>query len=1074
MQKSVRAGQPQYMPYIPYSMPKDPRQIMADFYLLTTVGDIAKSAGENWRIAFDPERTTIQGKATDLQKLLTLPTRQGLNYEKYGQNLEDAVQKLTQGMKKHMLDSLLFSISAELRHYKANRQPEELLDNPFMKAYSKIYDAYDAVADKNLPEYAQKYLKPMYPETPRARISKGSRKSYQLSNAAVRKAFEETGISISEFADIAEKLFREGNWNKQFGGENWGNIAAGLQMVDQANDPESLIKALDNAYDLQHNTGVVFDKIQKYAREGGYQWLQDMLDFKYHAGSPREFASLASSAAKRITAPALIDIGDIAIDKRRENAVAVAGEDTISDIEDQIRRLKPNRENIYQDINVKAPKYTGKDINEELQKWLVNTTTSGFSQTPNKLKKLGVNSDVIQYVRLLLAQKMAPKWNVPQDIKEMVSKSVAKSKAKNQTEVEYGPPIGIPEKSNLAKVPAPVKEGGNIIPADIGELKQQIHKLMHLHTESDIGTMVPYKGLMFSGMKNIPANTFTIKIYKDGTKIDEATFNLKSPVYDNSVYAYLYYNTPVKEQTKAENLADLALPSQDIKWTPVYSGKGEYVNFVNGDEPISTDMTAYFDGKPLFAEFILDGDALHIKTEKGDDYSIPFSHESSADAKSSFIQQMLGKYTDIVSDIKEYEGIDLSFTPPKPASLAQTKAPSSEPSLSPDFRPVAMTIEQLKQLIVNPKTGEISTQPLKILINTELNYFPEEKKSGLAIWGTKYAEWAKKASAEELWPSVTGKPYEDVASQKSQSLKSEDQAIADYKDYKKFKYDQWYADQSKKLKEKLPDEVVKTILDFAWVQTDTGSTIPTVEEVFQKVKNKLGNLLLSTDDIKLLNESIDSAIGEAAKGMFSVNPTSLEKIPSFMNSQKVMELYEAVKAGISWDDTEGGESISDNLEELNLSELSDENIEELKKWYNSVLDYENEKKEFYGEFKEETNEQKNAETDPEVDYYKKAFNEFVNYDWKELSSGPEFAKDLVEYLFGSKDFDFAMNRTISVGRKFLVPYAPGGDKVYILHGKDQNIDGSVIFDMSKKTKEQTKQEMIDWVAHFIDYYDPKI
>jgi hypothetical protein len=1051
----------QYMPYVPYSMPKDPRQIMADFYLLTAVGDKAGYFGKDW----------------EKIKAGQMPTRAGLRYEKYGPNLEDAVKELTSGMKKHMLDSLLFSISAELRHYKSNRQPDQLLDNPFMKAYSEIYDAYNAVSDKNLPEYAQKYLKPMYPESPRARITKGSSKGYQLSNAAVRKALEETGTTIEDFSNIVEKLFRKGNWNSSYGGNPWGNIAEGLRMVNQANDTESLIKSIDNAYDLQHNTATVFNKIKKYQREGGYQWLQDMLDFKYHAASPRELTPMASSAAQKITTPALMDIGDNTIDKRRENAVSVIGEDVVSEIEKVMKALKPNRENIYQDINVKAPKGSGKDINAELQKWLVNSTAS------KELEKLGVNPDVIQYARLLLAQKMAPKRNVPQDIKDLVAESF-----KTQEE-EYGPPIGIPKKKiaeqkNInwkpftksdwegfsgaeqfpekskttnsdqpilgemkmlvngkeedvllvadanglnayydegsgyvvlsdnflnqdeaihyindainqkllytlltAKAsgeavfsqvpeqvkesgkklpadmfPAPAKAGGNIVPADIGALNKEIHKLMHLHTESDIGTMVPYKGLVFSGMGNIPADTFTIKTYKDGTKIDEAVFNMKSPVYDKAVNAYLEAN--VKEEgTKSDKLADIPAPVKEqtkapvldkfIKWNPLYSPKGEYENFENGDKPIVTEMTAYFNGKPLSAAFILTGNGLYIKTEKGGEYSVQFTGASAEDAKSIFIKHMLGKYTDISDDMKEYEDVDFSFTPPKPASLAQTKAPSSEPSLSPDLTPIAMTIEQLKQLIVNPETGEISTQPLKILIKTELKYFPPNKIEGLTKWGNMYADWAKKAPAEELWPSVTGKPYENPDA--IENVYSEEKAIADFKEYKKFQYDQWYANQSKKLKGVLPDEVVNTILDSAWIQNEKGSTLETPEKVLEKVKSKLGDsynslmsALLSTGDINFLNNSINSAIKDAAKTMFSANPTSLEKIPKFMNSSQVLELAKAAKEGLAWDDTEGGESVSDNLGEF-FGDLSDENVEELKKWYNAVLDYENEKKEFYGE-----------------------------------------------------------------------------------------------------------------------------
>jgi hypothetical protein len=126
-------------------------------------------------------------------------------------------------------------------------------------------------------------------------------------------------------------------------------------------------------------------------------------------------------------------------------------------------------------------------------------------------------------------------------------------------------------------------------------------------------------------------------------------------------------------------------------------------------------------------------------------------------------------------------------------------------------------------------------------------------------------------------------------------------------------------------------------------------------------------------------------------------------------------------------------------------------------------------------FDEEAKKYKNTETDLDVAFYKKAYHEFPIKHWTDGISlnKDNLANDVVERMF-TKNLDSAFKQTISVGRKVLVPYAPAGDKIYILHGKDENIDGSVIFDMSNKTKEQTKQEMIDWVENFINYYDPQI
>lgn len=417
MAATVSKGQPQYLPYIPYSLPRDPRKIMADFYLLTTTGDKAGYFGQNWE--------KIKGGM--------MPTRTGLRYEEYGQNLEEAVGKLTEQMKRHMSDSLLFSISAELRHALERSQPDELMNNPFMKAYREYYESYEKLKNVSLTPLIEKNLQGIYPEGKRARITKGSAKEYQASNKAVRKALEETGISLQDFSEIAENIFRKGRWATSYGGQPWGNIAEGLRMIAKAETTGDMVKAMDNAYDLQHNTATVFNKIKKYQREGGYKWLQDMLDFKYHAMTPRELIPLASSAAKRIAAPALLDIGDPALDKSRENAVSASSEELVSGLESAIGRLKDNQESVYNDIWVKAQKGSGKDINEELFKWL----RAQMPARKDELEAVGVNKDLIRYARLLLAEKMAPIMEVPSDIKEMVARSVREQKEKENPALTF-------------------------------------------------------------------------------------------------------------------------------------------------------------------------------------------------------------------------------------------------------------------------------------------------------------------------------------------------------------------------------------------------------------------------------------------------------------------------------------------------------------------------------------------------------------------------------------------------------------------------------------------------------------
>jgi hypothetical protein len=113
-----------------------------------------------------------------------------------------------------------------------------------------------------------------------------------------------------------------------------------------------------------------------------------------------------------------------------------------------------------------------------------------------------------------------------------------------------------------------------------------------------------------------------------------------------------------------------------------------------------------------------------------------------------------------------------------------------------------------------------------------------------------------------------------------------------------------------------------------------------------------------------------------------------------------------------------------------------------------------------------------SDTD-EANYYKTAFNKFNKWNWKQIVHEGESARVLIKELFNEENFK-ALKKVVQVGEKFLIPYSPGGDKVYILHGKNENIDGGAIFGILKKSKKQVKQNMVDWVSDFINYYDPEI
>jgi hypothetical protein len=547
-------------------------------------------------------------------------------------------------MKRHMSDSLLFSISAELRHALERSQPDELMNNPFMKAYREYLESYSRLKDVRMTPLIEKNLQGIYPEGKRARITKGSPQEYQISNKAVRKALEETGTSLQDFSEIAENIFRKGRWATSYGGQPWGNIAEGLRMIVNAETTGDMVKAMDNAYDLQHNTATVFNKIKKYQREGGYKWLQDMLDFKYHAMTPRELVPLASSAAKRIAAPALLDIGDPAMDKSRENAVSASSEELVSGLESAIGRLKGNQENVYNDIWVKAQKGSGKDINEELFKWL----RAQMPARKEELEAVGVNQDIIRYARLLLAEKMAPKMEVPQDIKEMVAQSIREQKQKAQEL----PKETKSQEFNLGAVPSPIAW---MLPSEIKYVQDTASK------SAEMGVLPE------NFLKSLKLNGKEMSVFL-------------SPSQTKEFLAWYGNLLEKQEAKKTKSAPKTETPQPKLDWQDnIPHSSDTYDDYPNGDKPSGALVNVWHNGIPKKVYIVVHHGGTMI-TLDNQQYSVPHGSmdESVEASKKGLIDQITGKYNDIVSDLEMIEGINLSFV--DPAKTKQAEKTESETS----------------------------------------------------------------------------------------------------------------------------------------------------------------------------------------------------------------------------------------------------------------------------------------------------------------------------------------------------------------------------------------------------------
>jgi len=296
---------PQFLPGIRYtSLPDDPKKTMADFYMLNAM---LTTPPTGWSMGKFGGQATMYAPSAD-------PTGRyaGTRGEKYQDALDEAKQTLIPTLHSKIMKALHFAVSAELRHALAKRQPSDLASSEFWQEYARQY----SVQGSEMPD-----LKKDQPP----RRFKEDNKGYVNSFIALENARKKLGMSVADVGRFAEQMFRRGSWSSSYGGNPWGDIAQHLaQMSDPSystervravvTDPETgrmqmietnefrdpgaysqMFQEIDRAYDLQHNTNTVFNKLKKYYRGSeGYGWIAKMLDFKANVGNPRELRGLVS------------------------------------------------------------------------------------------------------------------------------------------------------------------------------------------------------------------------------------------------------------------------------------------------------------------------------------------------------------------------------------------------------------------------------------------------------------------------------------------------------------------------------------------------------------------------------------------------------------------------------------------------------------------------------------------------------------------------------------------------------------------------------------------------------------
>ena len=237
-----------------YKVPKDKEELMYDFYMLTYIRNLPynKKAPTN-HIEFDNIGITT--------------------------SVREASEDLVNYLNPRMQQAIEFAVAAEFRHI------FDFNDASALKAFFKKWDA-----KKFLEVYAKEYAInnsswKKFTDRDRELIAdrlKDNSQGYKASYEALLKS----KVPMEKIMKMAEDAFDNLHWGSNFGGEKWAMIARGWKYLANAEKSGSYLEkviAIDHAYDLQHNTNTVFNKLRSYYKQGkGYEWIFEALEHKKH------------------------------------------------------------------------------------------------------------------------------------------------------------------------------------------------------------------------------------------------------------------------------------------------------------------------------------------------------------------------------------------------------------------------------------------------------------------------------------------------------------------------------------------------------------------------------------------------------------------------------------------------------------------------------------------------------------------------------------------------------------------------------------------------------------------------
>ncbi len=273
-----------------YQFPINKLQQMADFYALQMLSGRTSFDLKRQQLISDKGEDSYQfGKPRSMDDQ---PNKEDqLDYV-----LKEIVNEFIPKLKEEILEDVLFSIISEARHATDANGPKNILN---------------AIEHKLGPEHrniARKFFKDFQTRIGRYDYDDNFSRKYQdkeeeleggsESYVKAYHSFINSKSTPRQFVEISKVLFKDLNWHQSYGGKAWTEICDAWLHLNEAKSLQSMFVYIDHIYDIQHNTGSVFNKVKAY--KSVEQQFKQLLDDKAKMNNPLEIYHEVSPSMRKI------------------------------------------------------------------------------------------------------------------------------------------------------------------------------------------------------------------------------------------------------------------------------------------------------------------------------------------------------------------------------------------------------------------------------------------------------------------------------------------------------------------------------------------------------------------------------------------------------------------------------------------------------------------------------------------------------------------------------------------------------------------------------------------------------